>query len=77
MNYYLTLDYFRYRYDKMKSYWNKTFNMLKTDTGTGTGTDAECTLININKTTYDLEQKYVSYDELWELRLENTLYLNL
>ena len=73
MNYYLTLDYFRYTYDKMKSYWNKTFNMLKT----GTDTDAECTLININKTTYDLEQKYVSYDELWELRLENTLYLNL
>jgi hypothetical protein len=65
MNYYLTLDYFRYTYDKMKSYWNKTFNMLKT------GTDTECTLININKTTY------VSYDELWELRLENTLYLNL
>lgn len=73
MNYYLTLDYFRYTYDKMKYYWNKTFNMLKT----GTDTDAECTLININKTTYDLEQKYVSYDELWELRLENTLYLNL
>lgn len=66
MNYYLTLDYFRYRikrdsvlmYDKMKSYWDKMFNMDKTDTETG------YMLVDINKT---IQQRYVSYDELWEL----------
>ncbi len=66
MNYYLTLDYFRYRikrdsvlmYDKMKSYWDKMFNMDKTDTDTG------YMLVDINKT---IQQRYVSYDELWEL----------
>jgi hypothetical protein len=75
MNYYLTLDYFRYRikrdsvliYDKMKSYWDKLFNK-NTD-------DAGYTLVNINKTINGIQQKYVSYDELWELCLENTLYL--
>lgn len=66
MNYYLTLDYFRYRikrdsvlmYDKMKSYWDKMFNMDKTDTDTG------YMLVDINNT---IQQRYVSYDELWEL----------
>lgn len=70
MNYYLTLDYFRYRikrdsvlmYDKMKSYWesywDKMFNMDKTDTDTG------YMLVDINKT---IQQRYVSYDELCEL----------
>lgn len=45
-------------YDKMKSYWDKMFNMDKTDTETG------YMLVDINKT---IQQRYVSYDELWEL----------
>jgi hypothetical protein len=65
MNYYLTLDYFTYRvkrdsaliYDKMKTYWVKMFNIDKTDTG--------YTLVNIKDR--EIKQRYVSYDELWEL----------
>jgi hypothetical protein len=65
MNYYLTLDYFTYRvkrdsaliYDKMKTYWAKMFNIDKTDTG--------YTLVNIKDR--EIKQRYVSYDELWEL----------
>jgi hypothetical protein len=65
MNYYLTLDYFRYRikrdsvlmYDKLKSYWGKIFDNTDTDTG--------YMLVDINKK--QIQQRYVSYDELWEL----------